>query len=77
MFLGVILSGPLAQLCFYGALSFIGGSRASIIMNGEPITTTALALLILGETLAPVQVVGALLVVGAIVGVALLDRRRA
>ena len=44
-------------------------------MNGEPITTTALALLILGETLAPVQVVGGLLVVGAIVGVALFDRR--
>src|SRR5690606_30671163 len=75
VFMGVVITGPLAQLCFYGALSFIGGSRASIIMNGEPIATTALALLILGETLALVQVVGGLLVVGAIVGVALFDRR--
>ena len=76
VFLGVIVTGPLAQMCFYAALTFIGGSRASIIMNGEPITTTALALLILGETLAPVQVMGALLVIGAIFGVALLDRAR-
>jgi drug/metabolite transporter (DMT)-like permease len=77
VFFAVVLTGPLAQMCFYAALAFTAGSRASIIMNGEPITTTALALLILGETLAPVQVMGALVVVGAIFGVALFDRRRA
>jgi len=71
---GVLITGPLAQMCFYAALTFTGGARASIIMNGEPITTTTLALLLLGETLAPVQVMGAALVVGAIFGVALLDR---
>ena len=76
VFAGVLVTGPLAQMCFYGALSFIGGSRASIIMNGEPITTTALALLILHESLAPVQIIGGILVVGAIFAVALFDRGR-
>ena len=74
VFMAVVVTGPLAQMCFYASLAFTAGSRASIIMNGEPITTTALALLILGETLAPVQIAGALLVVGAIFAVALLDR---
>jgi drug/metabolite transporter (DMT)-like permease len=76
VFLAVVVTGPLAQMCFYVPLAFTAGSRASIIMNGEPITTTALALLILGESLAPVQIAGAALVVGAIFGVALLDRPR-
>ncbi|MGE5145523.1 MAG: DMT family transporter [Candidatus Eiseniibacteriota bacterium] len=76
VFMAVVVTGPLAQMCFYASLAFTAGSRASIIMNGEPITTTALALLILGETLAPVQMAGAALVVGAIFGVALLDRPR-
>ncbi|HVO16455.1 MAG TPA: DMT family transporter [Alphaproteobacteria bacterium] len=74
VFAGVLITGPLAQMCFYAALTFTGGARASIIMNGEPITTTTLALILLGETLAPVQIAGAALVVGAIFGVALLDR---
>lgn len=74
LFLGVMVTAPLAQMGFYGALSFLSGSRTGIIMNCEPIMTTALALVILGETLAPVQIAGAVLVIGAIFGVALLDR---
>jgi drug/metabolite transporter (DMT)-like permease len=69
-----MVTAPLAQMGFYGALAFLSGSRTGIIMNCEPIMTTALALVILGETLAPVQIAGAALVIGAIFGVALLDR---
>jgi drug/metabolite transporter (DMT)-like permease len=74
LFAGVMATAPLAQMGFYGALAFLSGSRVGIIMNCEPIMTTAFALIILGETLAPVQIAGAALVIGAIFGVALLDR---
>jgi drug/metabolite transporter (DMT)-like permease len=48
-------------------LARIGAQRVAMFMNSEPVLTVVLAVIILGETLTPVQFLGGLLVVGAIV----------
>ena len=72
-----------------GALTFLYGTAFTImftvlprlgvvgnsaIMNVEPVFALVLAWLILGQAIAPVQVLGALVVVGAVMGLGL--RRR-
>jgi drug/metabolite transporter (DMT)-like permease len=52
-------------------LGVVGNSP---ILNVEPVAALVLAWLILGQTIAPVQIVGALLVVGAVMALGL--RRR-
>jgi drug/metabolite transporter (DMT)-like permease len=52
-------------------LGVVGNSP---ILNVEPVAALAMAWLILGQAIAPVQIAGALLVVGAVMGLAL--RRR-
>jgi drug/metabolite transporter (DMT)-like permease len=44
----------------------IGATRAGFYMNFEPLASVALAALILGQTLAPVQLAGAALVIAAL-----------
>lgn len=75
--------GGLAALTFLYGTAFtimftvlprLGVVGNSAIMNVEPVFALVLAWLILGQTIAPVQVIGALLVVGAVVGLGL--RRR-
>lgn len=75
--------GGLAALTFLYGTAFtilftvlprLGVVGNSAIMNVEPVFALVLAWLILGQAIAPVQVVGALLVVGAVVGLGL--RRR-
>jgi drug/metabolite transporter (DMT)-like permease len=46
----------------------------SAIMNVEPVFALALAWLLLGQSIAPVQVAGALLVVGAVMALGLRKR---
>jgi drug/metabolite transporter (DMT)-like permease len=46
----------------------------SAIMNVEPVFALALAWLLLGQSIAPVQVAGALLVVGAVLALGLRKR---
>lgn len=75
--------GGLAALTFLYGTAFtimftvlprLGVVGNSAIMNVEPVFALVLAWLILGQAIAAVQVVGALLVVGAVVGLGL--RRR-
>jgi drug/metabolite transporter (DMT)-like permease len=75
--------GGLAALTFLYGTAFtimftvlpkLGVVGNSAIMNVEPVFALVLAWLILGQAIAPVQVIGALLVVGAVVGLGL--RRR-
>lgn len=74
--------GLLALTFLYGTaftilftvLPRLGVVGNSAIMNVEPVFALVLAWLILGQSIAPVQVAGALLVVGAVVGLGL--RRR-
>jgi drug/metabolite transporter (DMT)-like permease len=58
-------TGPLVAL--YAGLRHVGAATASILSLVEPVVTVALAAALLGEHLAPLQVAGALLVLGAIV----------
>ena len=75
--------GGLAALTFLYGTAFtimftvlpkLGVVGNSAIMNVEPVFALVLAWLILGQAIAPVQVAGALLVVGAVVGLGLRKR---
>jgi drug/metabolite transporter (DMT)-like permease len=75
--------GGLAALTFLYGTAFtimftvlprLGVVGNSAIMNVEPVFALALAWLILGQAIAPVQVAGALLVVGAVVRLGLRKR---
>lgn len=75
--------GGLAALTFLYGTAFtimftvlprLGVVGNSAVMNVEPVFALVLAWLILGQAIAPVQVAGALLVVGAVVGLGLRKR---
>ncbi len=67
--LGAIVLFPTfgAILLYLKALRGLGASRAAIVSTFEPVFTVALAALVLGERLAPTQILGALLILGGIV----------
>jgi len=76
--------GGLAALTFLYGTAFtimftvlprLGVVSNSAIMNVEPVFALVLAWLILGQAIAPVQVAGALLVVGAVTALGLRKRR--
>ena len=58
-------------LSFYIGISYLGGARGALIMNNEPVVTIFVAMLVLGEILAPVQYVGAAMVIAAVLLVSL------
>ena len=70
----VVLSTVLAVLAFFAGLKRTGASTASILSTFEPVVSTALAALVLGEILTPIQLLGAVLVLSAAVVVQI--RRR-
>ena len=55
-----------AVLCQFSAIGWAGPARTAIYFNLEPIVTMAAAALLLGESLLPLQYVGALLVIAAL-----------
>jgi drug/metabolite transporter (DMT)-like permease len=55
---------PMAALL--GGVRRVGPSTASIVATAEPLVTATLAMLVVGDRLAPVQWLGAALVVGAV-----------
>ncbi|MFM8574749.1 MAG: EamA family transporter, partial [Limnohabitans sp.] len=55
----------------FTVLPRLGVAGNSAIMNVEPVFALVLAWLILDQSIAPLQLVGALLVVGAVVGLGL------
>lgn len=57
-----IVSTVLAMLTFFAGLKRVGPSTAAILSTFEPVVTTALAALTLGEFLTPIQLVGGALV---------------
>jgi drug/metabolite transporter (DMT)-like permease len=59
---------------FLLGLARVGSSTASIVSTVEPLVTVSLAVLLLGETLGPAQVLGGALVIGAVIA---LQSRRA
>ena len=78
--------GALAALCLLYVASFFlqmsactlaPASRVAPLFNLEPVTTMALAALVLGETLTPNQYAGAAMVLAAVVAIGLADRAAA
>lgn len=55
---------------FFAGLSRVGPTTASIVSTFEPVTAIALAALVFGESLSALQLVGAALVLGAVVALA-------
>ncbi|WP_328416580.1 DMT family transporter [Micromonospora sp. NBC_00389] len=62
-----VVSTVVAMLTFFAGLKRTGPSTAAILSTFEPVVTTALAALILGESLTPVQLVGGALVLSSVV----------
>jgi drug/metabolite transporter (DMT)-like permease len=75
--MGVLLVGLVILMLFYGVgitvmlalLPRWGVVGNSAILNAEPVFALVLAWIILNETMAPLQVAGALLVVGTVIAV--------
>lgn len=64
-----------AVLGWYASMTRLGVVKVSFISNSEPMFTVFLAAVLLGETLAPRQIVGAALIIGAIFVVQTFGRR--
>jgi drug/metabolite transporter (DMT)-like permease len=62
-----VVSTVLAMLAFFAGLKRTGPSTAAILSTFEPVVTTALATLSLGETLTPAQLAGGILVLSSVV----------
>lgn len=60
-----IAAAAIPSLGFLTGIRLIGGTRAGILMLFEPVVGVALAAWLLSESLAPIQVVGALAILGA------------
>ena len=68
-----VVSTVVAMLTFFAGLKRTGPSTAAILSTFEPVVTAALATLVLGESLTPVQLLGGVLVLSS---VAVLQLRR-
>jgi drug/metabolite transporter (DMT)-like permease len=61
-----VVSTVLAMLTFFAGLKRTGPSTAAILSTFEPVVTTGLAALTLGESLTPLQLAGAALVLSSV-----------
>ena len=64
-----VVSTVIAISLFFAGLERVGPSAASILSTVEPVVTVGLAFAVFGEQLGSVQLVGGLLVLGAVVAV--------
>jgi drug/metabolite transporter (DMT)-like permease len=62
-----LVSTFIAVQGFYAGAHRIGAARASLVSTVEPIWTVALAGLLLGESLGPIQLLGGALIIGGVV----------
>jgi drug/metabolite transporter (DMT)-like permease len=62
-----IFAAAIPSLGFLAGIRAIGGTRAGILMLFEPVVGVVLAAWLLGEALAPIQLAGALAILGAAV----------
>lgn len=60
------VASAIAIQTFYGGVRRIGGARASLISTVEPVYTIAIATLLFGEVLAPIQLLGGALVIAGV-----------
>ncbi len=66
-FAAVPLFYSIGLISFFVAIGVTGAVRASLVMNLEPIAAIVFGFALLGQVLAPLQLFGAALVIGAIV----------
>ncbi len=59
----------IASMAFFAGLSRVGAVRSGFFMNFEPIATITLAYIVLGQTLTPLQMVGAAMVIATLFAV--------
>jgi drug/metabolite transporter (DMT)-like permease len=69
-FLGVGVFYTFSIISMFIAVSWIGPARTSLTMNFEPITSVFLGTVVLGQAMAPLQFLGAALVIASILFVA-------
>jgi drug/metabolite transporter (DMT)-like permease len=62
-----LVATAIAIATFYAGVKRVGGARASLISTVEPVYTVALAVILFGERLTPMQAAGGLLVIVAVV----------
>jgi drug/metabolite transporter (DMT)-like permease len=74
-FAGSVLFSGVAMVGFFVAISLIGPARATFFQYAEPLFTMGTAFLFLGQALTPLQILGAVIVVGALVGEKVVRRR--
>ena len=61
-----VVSTVIASTAFFAGLRRIGPANASILSTMEPVTTVALAALVLGESIGPAPLVGGTLVIASV-----------
>jgi drug/metabolite transporter (DMT)-like permease len=62
-----LVATAIAIQTFYAGVKRVGGARASLISTVEPVYTVALAVILFGESLTPVQIAGGALVIFAVI----------
>jgi drug/metabolite transporter (DMT)-like permease len=62
-----VFSTALAISAFYASTARIGAAQTALVSTVEPVWTISLAMLLFGETLAPIQMLGGALVIGGVV----------
>jgi drug/metabolite transporter (DMT)-like permease len=62
-----LVATAIAIQTFYAGVRRVGAARGSLISTIEPVYTIVLATILFGESLAPVQVLGGVLVLGAVI----------
>jgi drug/metabolite transporter (DMT)-like permease len=65
-----LVSTVLGTITFFAGLQRVGPTAASTLSTFEPVVTVVLAALVLGETIAPVQLAGGVLILAAVVTLA-------
>jgi len=60
-----LFAAAIPSILFLRGIRLIGGTRAGVVMLFEPVVGVALAAWLLGERLAPIQVLGGLAILGA------------
>ncbi|PWT87595.1 MAG: hypothetical protein C5B56_10145 [Proteobacteria bacterium] len=74
-FVGTSVFYAFAMIAFFIAISMIGPVRVSLLSYAEPVVAAGLGVSLLGDALAPIQVVGIALVITALVGATLWQPR--
>jgi drug/metabolite transporter (DMT)-like permease len=71
-----LISTVVAFVTFFAGLKRIGPTTTSTLSTFEPIVAVVLAAIVLGETISPIQILGGILILAAVVLLATSDKWR-